>query len=125
MRDRIWNYAEEYAEAYIASLVCCRPDGERKRSVRVVCVISIYVLGAPHGLCELLSPHKFGQRPLVLRSLREKNISTYHGYLRVIFISQRDYTENYTVLLRTHGVRPYLTGGGAPQGDCCLLSVVC
>ena len=62
----------EYAEAYIASLVCCRPDGERKRSVRVVCVISIYLLGAPHGLCELLSPHKFGQRPLVLRSLREK-----------------------------------------------------
>ena len=41
----------EYAEAYIASLVCCRPDGERKRSVRVVCVISIYLLGAPHGLC--------------------------------------------------------------------------
>ena len=41
----------EYAEAYIASLVCCRPEGERKRSVRVVCVISVYVLGAPHGLC--------------------------------------------------------------------------
>ena len=52
MRDRNWNYAEEYAEAYIASLVCCRPEGERKRSVRVVCVISIYVLGTPHGLCE-------------------------------------------------------------------------
>ena len=52
----------EYAEAYIASLVCCRPDGERKRSVRVVCVISIYLLGAPHGLC------------VNLRSLREKKI---------------------------------------------------
>ena len=51
MKDRTWTYDEEYAEAYIASLVCCRPDGERKRSVRVVCVISIYLLGAPHGLC--------------------------------------------------------------------------
>ena len=84
----------EYAEAYIASLVCCRPEGERKRSVRVVCVIQFYLL-------------RYSAWPLRFpRSLREKKICIHVSRVSTrIFYYQHDYTDYTVPFLVILGIR--------------------